>query len=119
MSVHINKLKNQKICGESGNVHEETVANWVAELHMHGNFYSAGGGGTDSPHDIQIESQIGENPDNENMYNGDHLYFIEVILRSYTPCTYQLKKTVALVRYRTMLTERPPLVGEVVPTLAD
>jgi hypothetical protein len=29
------------------------------------------------------------------------------------------KNSVALVRKRTMLTERPPLVGEVVPTFAD
>jgi hypothetical protein len=31
----------------------------------------------------------------------------------------KLKKSVALVRYRTMPIERPPLVGEVVPTFAD
>jgi hypothetical protein len=33
--------------------------------------------------------------------------------------SWERKNSVALVRKRTMPTERPPLVGEVVPTFAD
>jgi hypothetical protein len=43
-------------------------------------------------------------------------FVVKLILRG----KYKLKlNSVALVRERTMPTERPPLVGEVVPTFAD
>jgi hypothetical protein len=44
-------------------------------------------------------------------------WYVKGILKKNTVDTKLKKKLVALVRERTMPTERPPLVGEVVPTL--